>query len=502
MNRKGTYAISAGNQYTVDAAETILANGGNAIDAAIAAYWMCMVAEPFMASAGAGGFALIRETSSKIHSLDFFCQTPQEKLAIARSDFFPIEVDFGTATEEFHIGMGSVAVPGAIAMLFDLHERWATIPMYELVTPAVEASRQGLVLDEFQTYEAELLECIFSLSIEGRSIFYKENKVRKGLGDSLYYDHFGDFAESISREGRDLFYKGEISRTIAKLSQEKGGHISRSDLEQYQVIYSPALSIDYGKYRIHTSHYPSVGAMILASLLIDTSHSILAGEDPLGKHHLEALSSDLQRSFEIKDNFSELIDKIMKHGGNPTIPISNSRKWGGTSHFNIIDSEGMAISLSTSIGEGCGTFIPGTDMQLNNMLGESALLPNGLHSWEEDVRLQSMMCPTIVTGDDLKLAMLIGSGGAGRIPFAMAQTIINHLSLGMDLDQAVAHPRVIYDGQRYHIECGYDLEGFHQDYLEWDHGSLFFGGTHAISTIPQMQASGDPRRYGKSMISR
>ncbi len=499
MNDHNTYAISGGHAYTIKAAKQILNSGGNAIDAAIAAYWMCMVAEPFMASAGAGGFAMIREPDGNMVSMDFFCQTPKSKMKPEHSDLFPITVDFGTTTEKFYVGMASVAVPGAIAALWEMHRKWATIPMRELIQPAIEATKEGIPLEEFQAYECQLLKCIYELDPRGKEIFLKTDGQRKQFGERISMDHFPDFAETMAIEGADLFYKGEIASTVVQLCKEKGGNLSMNDLESYQLGITKPFSFSWNEKMVHSNPFPSVGAMIQAAILkgLENKKDIR----PSSKGHFDLISSISRKVFDIKDDLSLLTRYLSELGVKSSFQNHGSHKWGGTSHFNIVDKNGLAISLSTSIGEGSGTFIPGTDMQLNNMLGELALLPNGIHSWDIDVRLQSMMCPTMVTDDQNNLLMQIGSGGAGRIPFAMAQTIYNHFELGMNLEDSVSFPRVIYDGNLYQIEQGYQDISSEIEHKIWDTSSLYFGGTHAVvQQDRRYQAVGDPRRYGKASV--
>ncbi len=500
MSTNQSYAISGGHEYTVDAAKQILDSGGNAIDAAIAAYWMSMVAEPFMANAGAGGFAMIREPKGKMLSLDFFCQTPKSKMSAEQSDLFPITVDFGETTENFYVGMASVAVPGAIAALWEMHQRWATIPMKELIQPAIEATKAGIPLDEFQSYECQLLECIFELDPRGKAIFQNTEGKLKQKGEKISLDYFPDFAETIAIEGADLFYKGEIANAIVDLCDDKGGNLTMDDFGDYRLNLSKPFSYSWNERIVYSNPFPSVGAMIQAAILKGLEKQ---GEtiQPRSVSHFELISTISKEIYDIKGNPIKLRSYLSEKGISIPPQLSQSYKWGGTSHFNIVDKDGMAISLSTSIGEGSGTFIPGTDMQLNNMLGELALLPNGIHSWEPDVRLQSMMCPTMITDQQNSLLMQIGSGGAGRIPFAMAQTIYNHLELSMDLPNAISFPRVIYDGQRYQIEKGYEEIPNNIDHKLWDISSLYFGGTHAIvKQKGRYSAIGDPRRYGKAMV--
>ena len=126
------HKISAGHHITAKAAAEILKDGGNAVDAAIAAFFASFVAEPCMSSAGGGAFANVL-FEGKVRLYDFFCQTPRQKRPVSAINFFPVTVDFGDTTEDFHVGHGSVAVPGAIAGMFALHRDFGSIPMQTLV---------------------------------------------------------------------------------------------------------------------------------------------------------------------------------------------------------------------------------------------------------------------------------------------------------------------------------------------------------------------------------
>lgn len=494
MIGKSKYAISAGHQSTLEAAKEILDSGGNAIDAAIAAYWTSMVAEPFMSSAGAGGFSMIHD-QSKYYALDWFCQTPKQKLPARDIEFFPITVDFGKTTEDFYVGMGSVAVPGAIAMLFDMHERWGTIPMKELVQHACALSKAGSILDPFQAYECELLKVIYELDERGKAIFLDQERKLKKQGDAVRMEQFADFAESIAIEGKALFYQGEIAQSLVSHTQSVGGHLSMQDLDRYEVLWQRPYTYSWAGRQVHSTPMPSVGAMLVASLLHDWQKTT----EDLSRAQYEYIHTTVKHIKDIGTDIQAVSQYLLSKGLPLPNNYSSTRKWGGTSHFNIKDANGMAISLSTSIGEGCGYFIPGTDMQMNNMLGEMALLPNGLHSWQEDIRLQSMMSPTMISDERGRLEMMIGSGGAGRIPYAIAQVIYHHLCNELPLQDAIHHPRMVYSDNHLHIEEGFDVSD-DLDYTQWPVGNLFFGGTHAISLQKGLSAYGDPRRYGVSFV--
>src|SRR5262245_21599342 len=145
--------VAAGHELTARAAAEILEDGGNAFDAALAGVFMTFVAEAVFSSPGGGGFLMVRpEGSESVRLFDFFTETPLKHRPANEVEFFPIYADFGPAKQQFHIGLGSSATPGAVPGLFLWHEALCTLPMKRLIEPAVRAARIGFALTEFQAY--------------------------------------------------------------------------------------------------------------------------------------------------------------------------------------------------------------------------------------------------------------------------------------------------------------------------------------------------------------
>ena len=169
---KGKSVVAAGHALTASAAAEILADGGNAFDAAIAGTCMAFVAEAVFASPGGGGFLMARRAGSDAVKLfDFFVETPLKRRPANEVEFFPIHADFGPATQEFHIGLGASATPGAAQGLFAMHEALGRLPMKRLVEPAVRAARPGFPLTSFQAYLFTVIAPILKESEGAREIF-------------------------------------------------------------------------------------------------------------------------------------------------------------------------------------------------------------------------------------------------------------------------------------------------------------------------------------------
>jgi gamma-glutamyltranspeptidase/glutathione hydrolase len=179
----------------------------------------------------------------------------------------------------------------------------------------------------------------------------------------------------------------------------------------------------------------------------------------------------------------------------------------GTTHISVIDDAGNAAAMTTSNGEGSGLVIPGTGIMMNNMLGEEDINPGGPGHWPCNRRMGSMMAPTLLhTAQGDRIAL--GSGGSNRIRSAILQTLINVIDLGMDLPQAVSHPRIHYERGRLSVEAGIAdevadaLAANFSDIHLWTERNLFFGGVHAVRCSPdaELSASGDPRRGGAALV--
>ncbi len=482
-------AISAGHQTTLDVAKEILHAKGNAFDAAIAAHLAMYIAEPCMASAGGNGFALTRMANGEIRFVDFFCQTPIHKPLLDPLEFYPVDVDFGGDIEVFHVGLGSAAVPGSIAGLFALHRLNGTIPFKDLVAPAIALAKDGVPLSNFQAYDFQLLYPIIQQDESVKDIFFKDGKIKKG-GDLIRMPEMADFLDFIAIEGERGFYHGEIAQQIADDSKAKGGFLRREDFEQYQANILDPLRIDYRDKQIFLPNGPSKGGAMLAMTLAQLDDSIASIPNAI-RNTQEIIQSEGQIEGYLKHYYPNNNFKLQPGHTN----------YRGTSHFNILDKWGNAVSLTSTIGEGCGYFIPNTNMHLNNMMGEIFLLPNGAHSWTPNTRMHSMMTPTMVTNKDYKLELITGSGGANRIPYSIAQVLHNLYHRGKNLEESTSSGRVHYQDGKYQVEKGFNYKIQGENVLYWDKQSLYFGGVHSIyQKADSTEAFGDQRRDGVAEI--
>ena len=484
--------------------------GGNAFDAAIAALAAACAAEPVLSSLGGGGYALARPASGSTRVYDFFVHTPSRRGALADLDFYPIEADFGTTTQEFHIGHGTIATPGMVAGLFRLHADLARLPMGELLAPAEQWAREGVVITEFQAYLFDVVKATYLASDATRDIFSSNREPQRLVcpGEILRQTDLADSLEILAREGPDLFYRGEMAERLARLLRS-GGQLQRRDLENYQVQLSEPLTVNLPGATLLSNPPPAAGGILTAFALALFSAEELKGLDSRGSEYLIRLAATLESTHKHRMDVaagghlhSELLldPELLEHYRAEVLGRALASR--GTTHISIIDADGNLASVTTSNGEGSGTLIPGTGIVLNNMLGEEDLNPAGFQTWASGQRMTSMMMPSALFWPD-GTQVATGSGGSNRIRSALLQVIAQLVFFQASPEQAVRAPRIHWEQGLLSIEGGFELgrlgallEAYPRHQI-WQQPNMFFGGAHTVRNGPRgADGCGDARRAG------
>jgi gamma-glutamyltranspeptidase/glutathione hydrolase len=501
-------AVAAGHPATAEAAAWVLEAGGNAFDAALAGLCTACVAEPVLTSLGGGGFLLAHQDSGRNSLYDFFVQTPLRRHPGAELDFYPILADFGTAQQEFHIGMGSIATPGTVKGLFRVHAELGSVPMHEIVRPAVDFARNGIVLNRLQAYIFSVVKPIYLSTASARSI-YSSRQVDDSLvvaGETLCQPELADALELLAIEGERLFYQGEMGAALSAACISGGGHLQTGDLHGYRVVKREPLAYPYCNTHILTNPPPSSGGS-----LIRFAHALLEAHDQgdFGSARYLRLLAEVmnQTNLARMENGPGEIGKSGNLLDPDTIARFRSALDGhpvnsrGTTHISVVDGKRNAASLSLSNGEGSGYLLPGTGIMLNNMLGEEDLNPGGFHRWDTAVRVSSMMAPTLAIAPDRVIAT--GSGGSNRLRTAILQTLNNLCYFGMEVREAVDSPRLHVEQDLLSIEPGFpdaavdEVCAGYTRHNRWTEKNLFFGGTHTVIHDQRgFSGAGDPRRGG------
>ena len=507
--------VAAGHILTARTAEGVLREGGNAFDAVVAALATACVAEPVLASPGGGGFLLAQPAGQRACLYDFFVQTPAKPRARDDIEFFPIRADFGETTQEFHVGRGTIAVPGMLRGLFTVHDDLGRMPMRDLFAPACEMARAGVRVTAFQAYLFRVVEAIYHASPAMFAVYRGEADpdAMIAAGETLRQPDLGDALEAIALEGPDLFYRGEIgARLLADLRD--AGQLTRADLEDYRVERREPLAVDYRGTRILTNPPPSSGGVLAALAL-----RLLADVDPADSGaatpawlallaEVMRLCAEARADAAARDPRGEaglLLDDTFIDRWRREL-LERPRTLRGTTHVSVIDGDGNLAAATVSNGEGAAYLIPGTGIIMNNMLGEEDLNPGGFQRWPGATRMTSMMMPSAVLWPGGR-RLATGSGGSNRIRSAVLQVLLNVIDFDLDLEAAVHAPRIHVEGDLLSIEGGFDverlgplLERWPRHHL-WSAANLFFGGAHSVEyAAGTWRGAGDPRRDGVSIV--
>ncbi len=522
-------AVACGHEETAAAASEILAEGGNAFDAALAAMCAAFVVEPVFCSLGGGGFLMASPAETEALTYDFFVETPRRRRAASEIDFYPILADFGTAKQEFHIGLGAIATPGAIKGLFEVHADLASLPMTRLVEPAVRLAREGWRLRPIDHFVFRVVGPILDAREDSRGVYTRPDGDFLHTGDLMCQPEFAGCLEALAREGADLFYAGEMGQALISACAEGGGHLTGEDLARYRVERRQPLVRVYRGARILTNPPPSSGGILIAFAL----EMLRQGEPkPLGfgsSDHLAFLTQvmALTNRARIESRLHEAPDEAAEGGWasaaarlfDPALLKSYAEQVRGhpacsrgTTHISVIDAQGNLAALSLSNGAGCGFVLPGSGIMLNNMLGEEDLNVAGFNAWREGTRMASMMAPTLAFFADGGVAAL-GSGGSNRIRTAILQVLSNLIDFDQPVAEAVTAPRIHFENGLLNIEGGCPEDGNHavaalagevcDQIMVWPEHNLFFGGVHAATRDAdgKFAAGGDPRRGGAVAIT-
>lgn len=476
--------MAAGHSLTAEAAANVLREGGNAVDAAISALAMACLTEPILCSPGGGGFAMLRYAQTGAVSLiDFFPQTPKGRRVDGSDGVTEIFADFGTATQAFHIGPATTATPGFVDGLGVLHRAGASMPLTDLIQPAVEAARRGITISAFQHYLGAVVRPIITANQNTGALFAPDGDPLTA-GATFTNPGLADALEMLAVDG----FSGSAVGAALLALQEERGHLREPDLEGYRAIERLPLSLGVGNCTVHLNPLPSATGTLIA-------HSLgwLESTDPL----------DIARAFNATD-----AARRNPSGELAGLDQANLRQQ-GTTHVSVIDEQGNACAVTTSNGSGNGELVGEFGFMPNNILGEDDVNPAGAAGWPLDSRLASGMCPTLIEQPDGALVAL-GSGGSNRIRTAICQVIIQLCREHSSLQEAVAAPRI-------HVEDGHlDFEDFFApasreeltaafgDHRAWPEPNLFFGGVHAarVDRDGVMAGIGDARRDGTAIVVR
>jgi gamma-glutamyltranspeptidase / glutathione hydrolase len=441
----------------------VLGRGGNAVDAAVAVAYVLAVTHPSAGNIGGGGFMLVRMASGEAHAIDFRETAPKA----ATTEKMMAMIDSGA------IGYASTAVPGTVAGLELARAKLGTLPLADLMAPAIQLAKKGHPLGKRQALALAWQWEKLKRDAAARSIFGRGHKGAGGPlgeGQRLVQKDLAATLERIAREGPADFYRGETAKRIARAMKDHGGDVTLDDLAAYEPKLREPLRFTYRGFTIETMPPPSMGGIAIAQTLM-TLERLRSFEAPVGsaqalhlfveaakRSYAERRAVGADPDFYPKDMPPDALSRMLSttHLMGERAPIDPTRatppekiaalpaelpESPETTHFSIVDRQGNAVSctVTQSAGYGSKVVIPDTGVLLSNALG--AFSETGVNAVEPGKRMASSMAPTLASRGG-RVELVLGSPGGDTIPNVVAKVTENLIDGGMTVDRAVLAPRL------------------------------------------------------------
>lgn len=553
--------VATGYAPASEAALEILDKGGNAVDAAVAAAFAAGVVGPYHSGLGGGGFALVfDQKTGETKVLDFREVAP---LGATRDLFVKNgAVVRGLSTD----GALSVAVPGAVLGYLTLHQKYGRLPRATVMAPAIRLAKQGFWVTPKYRAMARVRQACLQRDPEATRIFLGKDGAVPEVGAIIQQPDLAKTLTAIARQGPSAFYRGRIAQAIATTVKRHGGVLSEEDLKKYEVRWRAPLEGHYRGHTVLTMPPPSAGGIALLQVLAAMER--MEPQPPARWHdtlHLHRFVEAVRRVYVDRAKYlgdpaftdiplqrllsPEYIDQMVKgidpdkatpstslldvgaaatqstlvphpEGARsvPAAPMDGTDAGRNTTHISIVDREGNAVAMTTTINYGFGSCLvaAGTGVLLNDEMDDFAAqvnVPNayGLVTGEANAIAPgkiplSSMSPTIVFQKEnpKKVLLVVGSPGGSTIPTTVMQVIENVIDYGMDVLRAAGAPRVHHQylpdalmidtpGLEPQTRQALSAKGHHlQDAPTW-------GDAEAVYVDPQTglrYAGSDPRNEG------
>lgn len=455
----------------------MLAAGGNAVDAAIAALFMVTVVEPAMVGIIGGGCALLRLADGREIVLDGVASAPLG----ARPDMFtPLGTEWPLSAEAVgrrnRVGAQSVATPGNLLAWCEAVEKYGKLTLEDVLSPAILRAERGFIVSPYLAtdIESRLPDILADPGI-GAILAPRGNPLR--AGDRLVQGDYAQTLRIIARQGAKYLHGGEFGQAIADYMKRNDGLLDMTDLDRYRVIEREPIRTDYRGYEVVGVPPPCAGGACVAEVLNILEAYDIAGMgygSPEATHllleSLKATTSD--RDAAIGDPafvdvpVERMISKeyaafrrsqINRDRASDIRAGVGSSESANTTHVTAADSDGNIITSTQTINStfGACVVVPGTGAILNNYMYVATPAPGFGSSIAPGKRITTNISATIIKRDDRPVYAL-GLPGGFKIPAVIAQTIVNLLDHGMTLQEAVEAPRVFAKGPLAEIERGFD----------------------------------------------
>ena len=468
-------AVSSRSMLASEAGVAAMRAGGNAVDAAVTTAFVLAVTYPSAGNLGGGGFAVIRTPEGDVFTNDHRERAPYK----ATVDMFLDEAGEYVADRALRSHLSS-GVPGSVAGLLAVHERFGVLPREAVIARAIELARDGFELPADIARQFVSRHEWFQDIDSTRRVFYKADGSFYQAGELFKQPDLAATLSRVSEQGRDGFYFGETADLIVAEMARGGGLISKADLAEYEPAWREPIHGRYRGFDVHSMQPPSSGGVLIVQLLnmlepFDLSElgfhtapsmhlmieaerrayadrAVHLGDPDFYPVPLDTLLSKRYALRRIEDiGARATISDDVDAGAVPKEPFE-------TTHFSVIDADGMAVAFTTTIngGYGNGIVVEGAGFLLNNEMDDFSAKPGtpnmfGLLGGEANAiepgkRMLSSMTPTIVSKGN-NFILITGSPGGSTIITTTLQVIVNVIDHGFDVEDAVNAPRFHHQWQ-------------------------------------------------------
>lgn len=460
----GVNGVIASNRYEAsEAGKRILEEGGNAIDAAVATGFAVGVCEPMMSGLGGGGFMTIHFAET---NTDTFIDFREVAPMAAIPEMWQTDAEGNVIGGENMNGGKAVGVPGEVAGLIYVLEKYGTMSLEEVMAPAIEIAENGFIVTP---YTAKALDSAYNnlAACEATKEIYFNDGLPYTLGETIKNPDLANTLRKIAAEGRDGFYKGEIAEVVVKTVQDNGGVMTMEDLANYQVEEVEPVRGSYRGYEIISSPPPSSGGTHVLQTLNILENFDMEAMGVNSTDYLHVFSEAFKMAFADRGKFmgdpkyvdvplngllskdyaktqAEQIDMATAQDYTFGDPYSYNTEHQDTNHYAVADKDGNMVSCTKTINGSFGTGIvpEGTGFILNNEMGDFDIGAGKANSIAGGKKPLSSMSPSIVLKDG-KPFMVVGSPGGQTIICTVAQVISKVIDGGMDIEEAIASPRIV-----------------------------------------------------------
>jgi gamma-glutamyltranspeptidase/glutathione hydrolase len=476
--------VVADNELASSAGMEILKRGGNAVDAAVATAFALAVVDQASSGLGGGGFMVLYDAKERrAHALDFRETAPEA----ARAELYSRN---GKPSRELSVtGALAVAVPGEVAGLLQAARRFGTLPLQDLLAPAIRYAPEGFPLDATLRYAIDRQQGAIKKFPDLARIYMPKGEV-PGEGEIIRQPELGDTLKAVASKGAESFYQGWVADAITETIKKEGGMLGVEELRQYKAVWREPLIGSYRKRTVVTMPPPSSGGIAILEML-----NVLEGHELSKLPHnsptyLHLLTEVLKHAFADRaqylgdpDFVSAPVARLVSkdYAGWIRARISPAKtqpgkfyglahfkgEQGGTTHFSVIDRNGNAVACTLSVNTRFGSklLIPKTGIVMNNTMDDFAIYPTGnvyglagteANSLQAKKRPLSSMSPTIILRGE-RPELIVGAAGGPRIISATLQTILNIIDYRMPVDKAVNAARIHHQWMPERLDVENDL---------------------------------------------